>query len=77
LSDLLFAKDPDMRAIEAKSMDISNLRRELEKKVVDHILQEKDLLFPSAKKDFYAVIRSECERGGLRVHVEGVNRRQY
>jgi Spy/CpxP family protein refolding chaperone len=70
LSDLLFAEDPDMRAIKAKSMEISNLQRELETKVIDHILEEKELLSPEQKKAFHAVIRSEFERGGLGVHGE-------
>lgn len=70
LSDLLFAEHPDMQAIEAGSMDISKLQTELEKKVIDHILQEKELLTPEQKKQFYAVIRSEFEGGGLGVHGE-------
>jgi hypothetical protein len=76
LSDLLFAEDPDMQAIEAKSMDITSLQRELEKKVIDHILQEKELLSPEQKKQFYAVIRSEFEGGGLGVHGERSNKRK-
>ncbi len=76
LSDLLFAEDPDMQAIEAKSMDISNLQRELEKKVIDHILQEKELLSPEQEKHFYAVIRSEFEGGGLGVHGERINKKK-
>ncbi|MEW6108048.1 MAG: periplasmic heavy metal sensor [Nitrospirota bacterium] len=76
LSDLLFAEDPDMQAIEAKSMDISNLQRELEKKVIDHILQEKELLSSEQKKQFYAVIRNEFEGGGLGVHGERSNMRR-
>jgi Spy/CpxP family protein refolding chaperone len=76
LSDLLFAEHPDMRAIEAKGMDISNLQRKLEKKVIDHILQEKELLSPEQKKQFYAVIRSEFEGGGLGVHGERINRKK-
>jgi hypothetical protein len=59
-----------MRAIEAKSRDVSNLQRELEKKVIDHVLQEKELLAPEQKRQFYKVIRSEFEGGGLGVHGE-------
>jgi Spy/CpxP family protein refolding chaperone len=73
LSDLLFAERPDRNAIEAKSMDISTLQRELEKKVIDHILQEKELLSPEQKKQFLQVIQSEFERGGLGVHGERAN----
>lgn len=74
LSDMLFAKHPDAAAIEAKSMDILNLQRELEKKVIDHILQEKELLSPEQKKQFHNVIRSEFEYGGLGVHGERGNK---
>ncbi len=71
LSELLFAESPDMQAIEAKSLEISNLQRDLEKKVIGHILEEKDLLSPDQKKRFHEVIRSEFEGGGLGVHGEG------
>jgi Spy/CpxP family protein refolding chaperone len=70
LNDLLFAEPPDMQAIEDKSMDIAKLQTELEKEVIDHILQEKELLTPEQKKRFYEVIRSEFEKGGLGVHGE-------
>ncbi len=46
LSELLFAELPDTQAIEAKSQEISDLQRDLEKKVISHILEEKDLLSP-------------------------------
>ncbi len=73
LSELLFAESPGMQAIEAKSLEISILQRELEKKVIDHILEEKDLLSPDQKKRFREVIRSEFEGGGLGVHGERGN----
>ena len=70
LNDLLFVEPPDMQAIEGKSRDISNLQTQLEKEVIDHILQEKELLSPEQKRQFYDVIRSEFEKGGLGVHGE-------
>lgn len=70
LNNLLFAEPPDMQAIEDKSMEIAKLQAELEKEVIDHILQEKDLLTPEQKERFYEVIRSEFEKGGLGVHGE-------
>jgi Spy/CpxP family protein refolding chaperone len=70
LSDLLFAEDPDMRAIEAKSTDITFLQRELERKVIDHILQEKELLSPGQRGQFYEVLKREFDKGGLGVHGE-------
>jgi len=70
LNDLLFAEPPDMQAIEGKSGDISKLQTQLEKEVIDHILQEKDLLSSDQKRQFYEVIRGEFEKGGLGVHGE-------
>jgi len=70
LNELLFAEPPDMQAIEGKSRDISNLQTQLEKEVIDHILQEKELLSPEQKRQFYDVIRGEFEKGGLGVHGE-------
>ena len=70
LSDLLFAEHPDMEAINGKSREIAALQSELERKVIDHILEEKELLTHEQKKAFYAVIRNEFEKGGLGVHGE-------
>ncbi len=73
LSELLFAESPDKQAIEAKSREISDLQRDLEKKVIGHILEEKDLLSPVQKQRFHEVIRCEFEGGGLGVHGERGN----
>ena len=70
LNDLLFTEPSDMQAIDGKSRDISNLQTQLEKEVIDHILQEKELLSPEQKRQFYDVIRGEFEKGGLGVHGE-------
>jgi len=70
LNDLLFAEPPDMQAIEGKSMAIAKLQTELEREVIDHILQEKELLSPEQKRLFYEVIGREFEKGGLGVHGE-------
>jgi len=73
LNDLLFAEQTDMRAIEDHSMEIIRLQSELERKVIDHILQEKNILSAEQKKRFHEVIRGEFERGGLGVHGERSN----
>lgn len=70
LNDLLFAEPPDRKAIEDKSIDIAQLQTQLEKEVIEHILQEKELLAPEQRSQFYDVIRSEFEKGGLGVHGE-------
>jgi protein CpxP len=70
LNDLLFTEAPDMKTIAEKSGEISALQTKLEREVIDHILQEKDLLSPEQKREFYQVIRNEFEKGGLGVHGE-------
>lgn len=70
LNDLLFTEPVDMQAIEEKSRDISKLQAQLEREVIEHIIQEKELLSPGQKRQFYDVIRGEFEKGGLGVHGE-------
>ena len=70
LNDLLFAGSPDKKMIAEKSSEISALQEKLEREVIDHILQEKELLSPAQKQEFHQVIRSEFEKGGLGVHGE-------
>ena len=70
LNELLFAETPDNKLIAEKSNEISALQAKLEQEVIDHILQEKELLSPEQKKEFYQVIRNEFEKGGLGVHGE-------
>lgn len=73
LNDLLFAEAPDLKTIAEKSNEISALQAKLEHEVIDHILQEKELLSPEQKGEFYRVIRNEFEKGGLGVHGERGN----
>lgn len=73
LNDLLFAESPDLKVIAEKSDEISALQAKLEREVIDHILQEKELLSPEQKREFYQVIRNEFEKGGLGVHGERGN----
>ena len=70
LNDLLFIEPSDTQAIEDKSATIVKLQAELEKEVIDHILQEKELLTPEQQRCFYEVIQREFEKGGLGVHGE-------
>ena len=70
LNDLLFTEPTDMQAIEGKSKDISKLQAQLEREVIEHIIQEKELLTPEQSAQFYEVIGSEFESGGLGVHGE-------
>ncbi len=79
LNDLLFTENLDMKSISDKGGEISALQAKLEREVIDHILQEKELLSPEQKRQFYDVIRTEFEKGGLGVHGEqrtGSNRKR-
>jgi len=73
LNELLFAEVPDLKIIAEKSNEISALQAKLEREVIDHILQEKELLSPEQKREFYQVIRNEFDKGGLGVHGERGN----
>lgn len=70
LNDLIFAPNPDMKAIENITLDISNLQAKLEREVINHILQEKEILTPEQKKQFCEIIKEEFEKGGPGVHGE-------
>ncbi len=73
LNDLLFVDAPDLKTIAEKSNEISALQAKLEREVIDHILQEKELLSSEQKRQFSQVIRNEFEKGGLGVHGESGN----
>jgi Spy/CpxP family protein refolding chaperone len=73
LNDLLFAESTDLRMIAEKNNEISALQTKLEREVIDHILQEKELLSPEQKREFYQVIRNEFVKGGLGIHGERGN----
>jgi Spy/CpxP family protein refolding chaperone len=73
LNELLFTEVPDLKTIAEKSNEISALQAKLEREVIDHILQEKELLSPEQKREFYQVIRNEFDKGGLGVHGERGN----
>jgi Spy/CpxP family protein refolding chaperone len=70
LNDLIFAAEPDLKAIEIKASEIAGLQTELEKEVIDHILQEKELLTEDQQKQFHMILRTEFEKSGLWMHGE-------
>ncbi|HAK88365.1 MAG: hypothetical protein A2077_06875 [Nitrospirae bacterium GWC2_46_6] len=74
LNDLIFSSKPDMKTIEDKTREIASLQTELEKEVVNHILQEKEILMPEQNKQFYMIIKKEFEKDGLWMH--GVRKAQ-
>lgn len=70
LNDLVFASRPDLKAIDDKTSEIADLQAELEKEVISHIIQEKEILSLEQQKQFHEIIDREFKKGGLGVHGE-------
>ena len=68
LAKLLFADPPDMSNIHAVARQILLHQSDLENEVIEHILEEQDLLTPSQKRRFYEIIVEQFSSGGLGVH---------
>jgi Spy/CpxP family protein refolding chaperone len=71
LADLLFSDVIDKPAIAEKMEEITALQINLEKEVIDHILEEKMLLTPEQQRLFYQIIIDQFRGGGLGVHGVG------
>jgi Spy/CpxP family protein refolding chaperone len=70
LNDMIFSTEPDVEAIDDKTKEIADLQAKLEKEVIDHILQEKEILTIDQQRQFREIIKKEFEKGGLGVHGE-------
>jgi len=68
LADLLFSEPIDRSKINETYREILRYQSELESDVIDHILEEKELLSPSQQKRFYEIIVDQFSSGGLGVH---------
>ena len=68
LADLLFIEPVDKKKIYAAAEQILHHQSELENEVIEHILEERELLSPSQKRKFYDVIVQQFATGGLGVH---------
>jgi len=68
LAKLLFADSPDRAKIDAVSQRILLHQSDLENEVIDHILEERELLSVSQQKRFYEIIVEQFASGGLGVH---------
>ncbi len=71
LADLLFSDVIDKPAIAQKMEEITALQIKLEEEVIDHILEEKMLLTPEQRRQFYQIIIDQFRGGGLGVHGVG------
>jgi len=68
LAKLLFADPPDRERIYAVARQIIQHQSELEDEVIEHILEERELLSPSQQRKFYEIIVEQFSAGGLGVH---------
>jgi Spy/CpxP family protein refolding chaperone len=68
LAELLFTEPPDRSRIDDVAQQIMQHQSELEKEVIDHILEEKEILSPSQKRTFFDIIVEQFSSGGLGVH---------
>lgn len=68
LAKLLFADPPDRHRIHAIARQILSHQSELEREVIEHILEERDMLSPSQQRKFYEIIVEQFSTGGLGVH---------
>lgn len=68
LASLLFEEQPDRSKIDTVARQILLHQSDLENEVIDHILQEKELLTPPQRRKFYEIIVEQFSSGGLGVH---------
>ena len=64
LIDLLATDKPDREAIEAKQKEIQALQRQMQARVIAHLLEESKLFTPQQKKKFFALIKGRIEKTG-------------
>jgi hypothetical protein len=68
LARLLFDEPPDRSKIHSVARQILLHQSDLENEVIEHILEEQELLTPSQKRKFYEIIVEQFSSGGLGVH---------
>jgi hypothetical protein len=68
LADLLFEEPIDPENIDELARNILESQAKLENEVIEHILEEKEILSPLQKRRFYEIIVEQFSSGGLGVH---------
>ncbi|HVO83859.1 MAG TPA: Spy/CpxP family protein refolding chaperone [Syntrophobacteria bacterium] len=68
LADLLFTESPERPKIFEVADQILHHQSELEHEVIDHILEERQILTPAQERRFYTIIVDQFGSGGLGVH---------
>ena len=68
LAGLLFEAPPDRSRISSVARQILLHQSDLENEVIEHILEEQELLTPSQRRKFHEIIVEQFSSGGLGVH---------
>jgi Spy/CpxP family protein refolding chaperone len=68
LAELLFDESADRSEIYALVEQIIGYQSQLEREVIEHILEEKEILTATQKRKFYQIIVEQFASGGLGVH---------
>lgn len=68
LAHLLFNDPPDRLRIHSVSHEILALQAELEREVIEHILEEREILNKEQNQRFYEIILDQFASGSLGVH---------
>jgi Spy/CpxP family protein refolding chaperone len=68
LAKLLFADPPDRNRIHVVTRQILLHQSDLESEVIEHILEEREILTPSQQRKFYEIIVEQFASGGLGIH---------
>jgi hypothetical protein len=68
LAKALFSEPADRGRVQSISQAIIRCQSELEQEVIDHIIEEKELLSPKQQERFFEIILEQFAQGGLGVH---------
>jgi Spy/CpxP family protein refolding chaperone len=74
LADLLFDERTDRAAIHVAAEKIIEHQSELEREVIAHMLEEKEILSAPQQRKFHEIVVEQFASGGLGVHGVGRNR---
>ena len=64
LMDLIAADPIDRQAIEGKFQEIHSIQQSMQRKVLEHLLEDKQILTPAQRAKFFAVLKSRIREQG-------------
>jgi Spy/CpxP family protein refolding chaperone len=64
LMDLIAAEPADRQAIDLKFQEIRSIQRSMAHSVVEHLLEDKQILQPDQQEKFFAVLKSRIQKQG-------------